>query len=167
MSTPNAAEVQITRDDAKITVVKVVAYYTAATNSNTTIVQANTLAWANTSAPCVVSIAAVQYAAGLANGYVSLQWAAGGAATNNDILIFGGKTSSQFVNYIPNPLAANTANLNHGLGGDINLYVSGAEPFDSYSLIITLNKEGDAGGGYANAYPQYNDSWFGLQHQPA
>ena len=163
----NVPETQITRDDAKITVVKVCGYYTAATNSNTLIVSANSLAYGNTSKPCVVSVTSVQYAAGFANGYCQLQWAAGGSAVNNDIMILGGKTSSQFVNYIPNPLASNTANINGGLSGDINLAIEGAEPFDSFTLIITLNKEGDAGGGYANAYAAYNDSWFGLAHQPA
>lgn len=167
MATPNIPETQIIRDDAKITIAKIVGYYNAATNSNNNVIQANTLAWANNSRPCVVSISSVQYAAGLANGYVQLQWVGGGAATNNDILILGGKTSSIFTCYIPNPLAANTSNINGGLSGDINICVNGAEPYDSFSLIITLNKEGDAGGGYANAYAAYNDSWYGLTRQPA
>jgi hypothetical protein len=163
---PNVPEVQILFDTGDKTVVKVVGYFTAATNSNTKIVQANTLSYANSSLPCILSATTVQYAAGFANGYCSIQWAAGGAATNNDMLILGGKTSSQFVAYMPNPLASNTANLAGG-SGDINLFIEGAEPFDSFSLILTLIKEGGAGGGYANVYAQYNDNFFGLAKQPA
>lgn len=164
----NLPEIQILLDTGDKTVVKVVGFFTAATNSNTKIVQANTLQYANSSDPrgCFLSAISVQYAAGFANGYCSLQWVGAGSAANNDMLILGGKTSSQFVTYMPNPLASNTANVPGG-SGDINLAIEGAEPFDSYSLIVTLIKEGGAGGGYANVYAAYNDQDFGLARQPA
>lgn len=164
----NVPQVQILFDTGDKTVVKVTGFYNAGANTNTRIVAANTLAYANSSWPggCVLSATTVQYAAGFANGYCSIQWVGGGSAPNNDMLILGGKTSSQFVGYMPNPLAANTANLQGG-AGDINLLIEGAEPFDSFSLIITLIKEGGAGGGYANVYAAYNDQDFGLARQPA
>lgn len=156
----NTPEVQVLFDSGDKTVVKVVGFYNAATNSNTQIIKANSLSWANTSKKCELSIQSVQYSVGFANGYAQLQWIAGGSASNADILILGGKTSSQFVAYMPNPLAANAANLNGGSGGDIGLTIVGGEPQDSFSLIITLNKEGGAGGGYANVYGAYNDNTF-------
>lgn len=164
----NLPQVQILIDTGDKTVVKVTGFYNAAANTNTKIVQANTLLYANSSDPrgCILSATTVQYAAGFANGYCSIQWVGAGAAANADMLILGGKTSSQFVAYMPNPLAGNTANMPGG-SGDINLFVEGAEPFDSFSLIITLIKEGGAGGGYANVYAQYNDNFFGLPKQPA
>jgi hypothetical protein len=160
MSTPNVPEVQILVDTGDRTVVKIVGYYTAATNSNTQIIQANTLAYANSSKPCVLSCISIQYAAGFANGYALLQWVGTGAGGNSDLAVVGGKTSSVFEAYMPNPLAANTANLNHGLGGDLGLTIQGAIPGDGFTLILKLNKEGDAGGGYANVYTQYNDNTF-------
>lgn len=164
----NAPQVQILFDTGDKTVVKVTGFYNAGTNSNTKIVTANTLAYANSSDPrgCILSATSLQYALGFSNGYCSLQWAGSGSAANNDMLIIGGRTSSQFVAYMPNPLASNTANIPGG-SGDINLLVSDAEPFDSFSLILTLIKEGGASGGYANVYAAYNDQDFGLARQPA
>lgn len=165
----NSPEVQVLIDTGDKTVVKVVGFYNAATNTNTKIIQANTLQYANSAvgAPaCVLSAISVQYSVGFANGYAQLQWIAGGSASNSDLLLLGGKTSSQFVTYMPNPLAANSANLAGG-SGDIGLTIQGAEPLDSFSLIITLIKEGGAGGGYANVYAAYNDQDFGLARQPA
>jgi len=167
MSTANTPEVQITFDSGDTTIVKVTGYFTAAVNSNNLIVQANTLLYANGSRPCVLSVRNIQYAAAFANGYAQLSWVGNAAASvaNSDILILGGRTSSIFQCYIPNPLAANSANLAGG-GGDIGLTIQGAEPLDSYSFVITLNKEGQAGGGYANVYNYYNDSSFGQPTSP-
>lgn len=166
----NLPEIQVLIDTGDKTVVKVVGFFTAATNSNTPLVIANTLQYANSSDPrgCILSALSVQYAAGFANGYCTLQWTGNAAAAvaNVDMLILGGKTSSQFVAYMPNPLASNVKQLPGG-SGDINLVIEGAEPFDSYSLIVTLTKEGGAGGGYANVYAAYNDNFFGLAKQPA
>lgn len=155
----NAPEVQVLMDTGDKTVVKIVGFYNAATNSNTKIIQANTLTYANSSRTCNVSAISVQYSAGFANGYAQLQWIAGGSASNANLLILGGRTSSQFITYMPNPLTSNSANLS-GNSGDIGLTIVGAQPFDSFSLIITLIKEGGAGGGYANVYLNYNDNTF-------
>ena len=149
--------------------IKIIGYYTQATNSNTLIISANSLLHANTSKPCVISVEEIQYAAGFANGFCQLQWVGKTASSNIDLAVLGGRTCGSLICYMPNPLIAdgNTANLNGGLSGDIGLTVNGGEPFDSFTLIIKVIKEGGAGGGYANGYAQYNDSWFGLTQQPA
>ena len=153
----NVPETQLLYDDGQNFVLKVVGYFNAATSSNNLILQANTLAWANSSKPCVLSIKEVQYNMDLATGYVQLQWV--GNTSNVVVLSLGGRGGAEaFVTYMPNPLAANSANLNHGLGGDIGLQIVSAASLDTFSIIIKGIKEGGTSGGYANAYIAYNDS---------
>jgi hypothetical protein len=164
MATANTPEVQIIYDDTWKAVVKVVGFFNAATNNSNTVVQANTLFGANTSPNAhlpLLSIARVVYSSGLANGYMQVQWVGKNGAANSDAVILGSRTSGDIPQYINNPLAAsniaNTALAN--TTGDIQLVVTGAEPFDSYTLIMTVNKENQAGG-WANAYVGYNGSDF-------
>jgi hypothetical protein len=161
----NLPEIQITQDLGDMSVVKVCGFFNAATNSNSVIISANTLAFANSVVPCVLTIKSIQYAVGFANGYCQLQWVGN---PNTDIVILGGKTSDEFITYMPNQLIANgnTANINGGLSGDIGLSIVGAEPLDAYTLIIHVIKEGGAGGGYKSVYGFYNDNDFGLARQP-
>jgi hypothetical protein len=165
MAGPNVPEVQIIYDDQTKTIVKVLGYYNTTNNSNTMVVQANALFGANNSANAplpVLSVARVLYSAGLANGFVQLQWVGKNGATGNlDIVNFGSRTSGDWPAYMPNQLAvsniANTALAN--TTGDINLNIQNAEPYDSFSLVITLNKE-NLNGGWANAWVAYNASDF-------
>jgi hypothetical protein len=158
-SVPNVPEVQILFDTGDKLSVKVVGYYTSATNSNSMIIAANTLNYANSSRPCVLSLVSAQYSAGFANGYIQLQWIGKGSGGNADIIFMGGKSAGQFVGYTPNPLASNTANLN-GNAGDVGLSIVGAAPQDAFTLYLNFNKEGGAMGGYSNVYTNYNDPGF-------
>lgn len=143
----NIPDVQILVDTGKKTVVKVTAYYNAANNSNSTIVNANTLFGANNSAPTVLSITEVNYSLGLANGYAMLYWVNGAVANVNAVAaIMGDDAAGTLLGYMKNPLASNTANLNAN-SGDLGLQVQGAGNQDSLTMIITMNKEV----GYANA----------------
>jgi hypothetical protein len=158
MSAPNLPEVQIITDDTWKTIVKVLGFFSAATSSNTVVVQANTLFGANTSAAAplpLLSVARVLYSQGLANGYIQLQFVGKNGANNADIINLGSRTSGDMPMFIPNALASNAASTT----GDINLNIVGAEPNDAFSLFITLNKD-NGHGGWANAYIGYNASDF-------
>lgn len=158
----NVPQVQVLSDSFDRTVVKVVGVYNAsAVPSNTVIVKANTLAFANASRPCVLSVTDITYQCGLGtNTFASIQWVANSATSqsNSDIMILSGFSGGEFGFYMPNPIAANTANLN-GQAGDIGLQISSPAGNTSLSFILTLNKE-MTGGGYANAYVAYNDPGY-------
>jgi hypothetical protein len=161
---PNIPLIQTICDDPWKAVVKVVAYYNAATNTSNTVIQANALFGANNAnnAPLpILSVSRVLYSAGLANGYVEISWVGNNGGANNPLLILGSRTSGDMPQYINNPLAAsNTSNVAlSNTTGDIAVTVTGAEPFDSYSLILTVNKE-NSQGGWANAFVNYNASDF-------
>ena len=144
----NAPEVQVLIDDGAKSVIKIIGYYNAATSSNTLVVQANTLAFGNTSKTCIVTLTGVTYSTSMANGYVQLQWI--GSSSNTGILNFGRNSSGTLSAWIPNNASSPT--------GDIALQVVNAQPNDSYDLLLLLNKEAQLG--YANAYVGYNDSTF-------
>jgi hypothetical protein len=162
MATFNTPTIQILLDAGKKTVVKVIGAFNAAVNAvSTTIIQANTLMFANNNQPCVISVLDVQYLAGFANGFGQLYWV--GPSSNTEFLNFGGRASGDIDGYMwntvantgPAPTGVNFTNLKAN-SGDIGLTIWGAEPFDSYSLVITCQKEL----GYANAELQYNDTSF-------
>jgi hypothetical protein len=154
---PNVPSVQLIYDDAQRAIVKVTGYYTAATATNTAIVVANTLFGANSTSANkpVLSVARVLYAAAFANGYCRLEWSAQAIGNNEVIYCLGGDTQGDLAQYINDPLdAANTPG-----GSDVNLVVAFAEPNDSFSMVITLNKD-NGNGGWANAYSAYNDNTY-------
>ena len=126
----NAPEVYIIDDTDKHTVVKVIGYYTQATAQNTLIVQANTLRGACTTKPCILSIAAVDYSASLANGLVAIEFI---GSANVAGYVFGRANDGNFIRYIPNCAGAPT--------GDINLRQQGFSGNDCFDLVITFVKE--------------------------
>lgn len=140
----NAPEVQILSDEGTTTRVKIHGYYNASAtpNSNTVVVTANALSFANTSQTCLFSIAKMQFASDMTNGFVALQWI--GASSNTGIASFGGGQAGMFDYYIPNNATSPT--------GDLNLATYNTTGNDVYTIILTLNKES----GYANAYLQYD-----------
>lgn len=151
----NNPEIQVLSDRDDVAIVKVIGYYNAVTNSNTTIISANALAWANNSQPCVISALSVQSAVSISNGYAQLYWV--GKSANVAMLNIGGDSGYGTIEgYMTNQIyAANTANLASN-SGDIGLSIVGAVSGDAYSLIIKVRKEA----GYANAYIGYNDSSY-------
>lgn len=149
-------QVMMMKDTGSYSHIKVIGAFPAQNTSNNIIVQANTLFGANTSAPCWFAMTEIQHATSIANGYIALYWAAGGSASNTDILYLGESTSSVMSGYMFNPLAANSANLVGGLGGDLGLRVQNLANNDTFSLIITIVR--NAQQGYANAEAGYQAS---------
>jgi hypothetical protein len=144
----NAPEVQVIFDNGQTARVKVTAYFTGATTSNTTIVRANTLAFANTSKSsnvCSLSISQVQFASDLA-GFAQLYWA--GASANTPIYNFGTSHAGTLDAYVQNNATGPT--------GELGLWINAAANLDTLDLIITINKEA----GYANAFIEYNDNRY-------
>ena len=142
----NAPEVQILSDEGTTTRVKIHGYFNASANanSNTVVVTANALSFANTSQTCLFSIAKVEYAVDVANGFIALQWV--GANNNTGIMSFGTSQGGMFDYYIPNNATNPT--------GDLNLAVYNLAGNDVYTIMMTLNKES----GYANAFLRYDES---------
>lgn len=140
----NAPEVQLLSDGGLTSVVKISGIYTSGVTANTKVVTANALSFANNSQPCLITISKIQYVSDV-SGFVQLEWQ---GSPNAAIASFGSGQSGELNAYFPN--YANTAT------GDINLFVSGAASGDSFTLIVTLNKEQ----GFANAFVEYNDASF-------
>ena len=140
----NNPEVQILSDEGQTTRIKIHGYYNAACTANTVVVTANALSFANTSQTCLFSIAKVEYAVDVANGFVALQWV--GANNNTGIMSFGTSQGGMFDYYIPNNATNPT--------GDLNLAVYNLAGNDVYTIMMTLNKEQ----GYANAFLKYDST---------
>jgi len=146
----NAPTTQILSDQNGLVTVKVTGFYNATTTSNNKIIQANTLAGANTSRACIISLVDIEYDITIPNGFLSVQYQ--GSAANADAVILGGDCANKMKYYIPNPFAGGANNV---VGfGDINLLVSNAASEGCYTLLMTFTKEGDAGGGFANSFTQ-------------
>ena len=142
----NQPTTQILMDDGAKTVVKVTGYYnTAASNANTQIINAKTLAFANSSQNCILTLIGVQYSVDLSTGFVQLAWE--GVSSNTEILTFGTSTTGTFSGWFPNNATNPT--------GNVTISVYGAQPNDCYNFILILNKEPHLG--YANAYLGYNN----------
>lgn len=141
----NAPEVQLLSDTGLTTIVKVTGYYTSAcTAANTMVVNTAALSFANTSQSCLVSISRIQYSSDVA-GIVQLYWE---GSSNSPIVNFGTSQAGNFEAYITNNATAPTGNIGVQT---INLAAN-----DTYSFILTLNKEH----GYANAFIGYNDNIY-------
>lgn len=147
--TANTPTVQLLTDQGQTAILKVTGYYTAANDSDTIILAANTLAWANANADsnvCTLSISKIQYASDMAEGFVQLYWV--GANSNAEIVTFGTSQAGKFDAFIPN---------NAGVPqGQIGLAVSGSAANDSFNFIVTINKEK----GFDRAFVAYNDNTF-------
>ena len=126
----NTPEVYIIDDTDKHVVVKVIGYYTTATTQNTQLFSANTLRGADNTKPCILSIAAVDYSASIANGYVAVEFM---GAANQKGYVFGRANDGNFIRYVPNAAGAPT--------GDINLNQVGLAGSDVFDLVITFVKE--------------------------
>ena len=126
--------------------VKIHGYFNASAtpNTNTVVVTANSLSFANTSQTCLFSISKVEFASDIANGFIALQWV--GASSNMGIISFGTSQAGMFDYYIPNNATSPT--------GDLNFATYNIAGNDVYTIMLTLNKES----GYANAFLQYDVS---------
>lgn len=168
----NTTNVQVLFDGGDTTIIKVTGFYLGgAQNSNTTIIQANTLQYANNSQPCVVCVEDIKYMVSLPseNAYAELYYANANTSANVVIYNFGSYSGSgEYLQFIPNPLVpqtlsgggpgksiANTANLINNTAGDIGLFLyQVGTTVDAFTFVITVRKIY----GYANAWLQYNDS---------
>lgn len=137
----NNPEVQVLYDTGRETMVKIHGYYNSATTSNTKVITANALTFANASQTCLVSITRIMYQTQM-TGIAQLQWQ--GSGGNTPIVSFGRSAAGTFEGYMTNNGSSPT--------GDINLWVVGAANNDSYDLFLTLNKEQ----GFANAFLLYD-----------
>ena len=134
-------------DSGKTAIIKITERYESANDRYFTVVDPQSLNFANTSQNCFVSIEKIQYSTGFGNGSMKLYWDSGSDPV--DIVNIGKAQSGRFDAYMIN-------NSTAPLGGNINLQVYSTEANDTYTIIIHLNKEF----GYANAYIDYNDSSY-------
>jgi hypothetical protein len=126
----NAPEVQLIADADTTAKIKITGFYNAATGAaNTKILTANTLLGADNTKACIVNVERVQFATGLANGYISLEYI---GTSNTKIFSFGKRESGHIDGFIPNNATAPT--------GDLNLFTSALDANDSYSIIVTVRK---------------------------
>lgn len=140
----NVPEVQVLADSENTVILKVAAYFDAATSSNTKILTSNTVRGANTSRVCMIDVEKVQYSCQMASGYVSLEYQ--GAAANSKIYNLGGRADGQFISTVPNNATGPT--------GDLNLAIVNAGANDVVNLVLTLRKN--------NANQAFNNvhTWF-------
>ncbi|CAB4124361.1 hypothetical protein UFOVP49_199 [uncultured Caudovirales phage] len=139
----NNPEVQIISDSGKTTLVKITGYYNTATVANVKAITANALAYGNTSQTCLVSITKMQFACDSSNGTVQLFWA--DTSANTPIANFGSSQTGTWETYLTNNAPNPT--------GDIGIQTIAVGNGDSYTFLLTLNKEQ----GYANAWARYNN----------
>jgi len=125
-------------------------YNTTTAVSNNKIIVANTLPGANASVGnCIIELTRIAFACGIANGFLSLEYASAqssGANANQTIVTMGKYQSGDFEVYIPNTLGANAT-------GDINLFVSNVDANDTYTLIVNF-KANTLCGAWANVENQ-------------
>jgi hypothetical protein len=144
----NAPQVQIIDDNDHQTVVKITGVFSAATSSNTVVVQANTLYGANASLPCILTVNCWEYSSSLSNGSIVLEWVST-ANQNTTILTAGRANDGGFARIIENN--ANTPT------GDVNLAILGAAGGDSFSLTVSFLKkfqgQTQKGSNYLGAVP--------------
>lgn len=140
--------VQIIYDSFDQAIVKITAYYDAATASNTLVVQANSLYGANASSPKqpILSASRIQFVADI-SGYARLEWVNASSNANNSVIYALGSSAADLACYVPNPFLTSNASS----PCDISLTVVGAGNNDSFTLILTLNKD-NSNGGWANGY---------------
>lgn len=117
-------------------VLKIVGSYSAnAAASNTVVLQANTLNGANSSQTCYLDFTHAEFAMGLANGFISLEFQSKAPASqaNSTILTVGKRATGELSFIAANPLAANAT-------GDINLNTTALDANDSFTLVLSFRK---------------------------
>lgn len=149
MATFNAPVAQVVQDRDLTVVLKITGQYNAAQGiSNTKVLTANSVRFANTSRLCILDVVNIQFAMSTVNAFASLEYMASNG--NTTIATFGRNgTTGEIIGLISNPVGANTAN------GDINLYLGATDANDAFTMMITLRKN-DYNGAFANLNAQYN-----------
>ena len=148
MATFNAPVITLIADHDYTAVLKITGQYnTGAGAANTKALSANTLKFANANFPCFVDVVGIQYSMGLANGFISLEYASGGG--NTTIATFGKRESGEQAVYLTNPASANANASNTNGFGDINLFTSSLDANDSFTVVVLLRKN-DFNGAFAN-----------------
>jgi hypothetical protein len=111
-------------------------YNTATGASNTIILNANTLYGANNSQPCYLDVTHIDYCMGLANGFVSIEFASANTSNVSNVTVFtvGKRSSGSLGAYVFNTI--DTANSY----GDLNLYTSNLDANDSFTIIVSAVK---------------------------
>lgn len=136
-----AVETQTVYDNGQTALVKVVGYFTGATTSNTLVVQANTLSYANTSQTCLVDIDKIDFVSKMNSGFAQLVFV--GATTNTAAVVIssGAGTLPGMQNNATTP------------NGNLGVFVYKAADGDSFTMYVTLRKRS----GYSSAYTPYNN----------
>ena len=138
-------------DTDRVAQFKITGVANAVWNTNATVIQANTLRFANASMPINrLTVTSVQYSTdAAANGFIGLYYV---GATNTAIYNFGSSDDGAFDAYIPNTTGA-------GVTGDIGIIVQNFQPANTFNFIITVAKDNEADpgrGAWANAFTFQN-----------
>ena len=136
-----AVETQTVYDNGQTALVKVVGYFTGATTSNTLIVTANTLSYANVSQTCLLDIDKIDFTSKLNSGFAQLVFVGSSANTAAVAISNGTGTLPGMQNNATSPL------------GDLGLFVYKAADGDSFTMYVTLRKRS----GFSSAYTPYNN----------
>lgn len=156
MATFNVPVTTVIADHDYTVVLKITGQYTAAANaSNTKILTANSVKFADNTKPCFLDVVGIQYNMGLANGFISLEYNSGGG--NTTIATFGKRESGEQAIYIANPASANANASNTNGMGDINLFTTALDANDSFTIAVLLRKN-DFNGAFANVGILYDHS---------
>lgn len=159
MATFNAPVATLTWDHDYTAVLKITGQYNAAANaSNTKVLSANGVKFANTSKACFLDVVGIEYHMALANGFVSLEF--NNPTGNITIDTFGKRQSGGLDSYITNPGTANAnANAINGFG-DINLLTSALDANDTFTVVVVFRKN-DFNGAFANVGLAFDSPWHG------
>lgn len=133
----NTVNVQLLGDTGELVVSKAVGYFNDTVNTNSVLISANTLRFANNSADsCIVQIEEIQYTSSMIEGYARLFY----SGANGDGEVITLSTGSGVIRHaIPNSADAPT--------GNVEIEVYNAKNGDSFSLIAIGRKVR----GFANA----------------
>jgi hypothetical protein len=159
MSTFNAPVATLTWDRDYTAILKITGQYTSSAGaSNTKILSANNVKFANSNKPCFLDVVGIQYNMGLANGFVSLEF--NNPAGNVTIATFGKRESGDQAVYITNPGTANANASNTNGFGDLNLFTTALDANDSFTITVALRKN-DFNGAFANVGLAFDSPWHG------
>jgi hypothetical protein len=131
-------------DGGQNAVIKVTETFQGANDTNTILLDVSSLKFANVSQNTQVSIAGITYSTSFSKGgSLGLYWAS--VIANTDMLWIGGTQSGSF-NYMPSPVAPDSAM------GNVGIVTTGTSGGDCFTIYINVNKEK----GFSNAFALYN-----------
>lgn len=161
MATWNQPVISILEDHDYTVTLKVTGQYNAAcTNSNITLLQANTVKFANSSKLCVLDVMSIQFNVGTSNGIISVEYANVDPNNNTTVWTTRGDSYGAVFGLSPNPVEANNTAVVTNAIGDLNLALWNIGANDVFDLLLTVRKS-DYNGAFANVGLAYDSPWHG------